>query len=141
MREKFGSITIKDRLTSYIAIYSNTRQPGQPDRTGGHAQRFKDTYRKVKNIPYWAYMGLPAPDTIIIHKFRANSIESQDTDTSIDLENQDAHALLGSVTTNPQVPATELDVLLDITADSQDSAIAARCHRCGSKPRPRNQHH
>ncbi|KAL6886094.1 hypothetical protein GGI43DRAFT_431891 [Trichoderma evansii] len=122
VREKFGSITIEDRLVSYIAIYPNTIQPEQADETGEHAQRFKVAYPQVKNIPYWARMGLPAPDTIIYHKIRANSIESQDTDASVDAEKQEAHLPLDFTTTNPQVPATALDVLLDITADSQDSA-------------------
>ncbi|KAM0520730.1 hypothetical protein ACHAPE_003128 [Trichoderma viride] len=84
VQEKFGSSAIENRLNSYFAFYPNTIWPDQADNTGEHATRFKAAYPKVKNVPYWARMGLPEPKAIDFRTFRADSVQSEDSNVDMD---------------------------------------------------------
>lgn len=139
--QKFGSITIENRLASYFGLYPDTVRPNQADTTGEHAKRFMATYPKVKNIPYWARMGLPEPEAIDLRSFRADSAPLEDTGASTILKNQGAP--LGAAINDSQTPATELDILPDITIALQDSAVVqdvagAAAQSRGPEARPSN---
>lgn len=141
VQQKFGSSTIENHINSYFALYPNTVWPGQAESTSEHAVRFKATYPKVKHVPYWARMGLPEPKIPDFRSFRADSIQSEHTDANRDPESQDA--LLRAAIVDPQVSATELETLPDITVESQDFTVVqddsgATAQKQDSETRPGN---
>lgn len=83
VQQKFGFLTIENRLNSYFDFYPNTMWPEQADNTGEHAMRFKAAHPKVKNVPYWARMGLPEPETVDFRSLRALSVHSEDSNANM----------------------------------------------------------
>ncbi|KAM0481779.1 hypothetical protein ACHAPX_003105 [Trichoderma viride] len=141
VQQKFGSSVIENHVNSYFALYPNTVRPDQADTTSEHAARFRATYPKVKNIPYWARMGLPEPRIPDFRSFRGGSIQSEETDANIDAENHDA--LSRAAIADPQVSTTDLDTLPDITFGSQDVTVVqddagAAAQKQGSETRSNN---
>lgn len=141
VQQKFGSSAIENHLDSYLALYPNTVRPDQADATSEHAARFKATYPKVKNTPYWARMGLPEPRIPDFRSFRGGSIQSDEIDANIDPENHDA--LSRAAIAHPQVSTTELDTLPNISFGSPDFTVVqddagAAAQKRGSETRSNN---
>ncbi|KAL7896294.1 hypothetical protein HDV63DRAFT_385363 [Trichoderma sp. SZMC 28014] len=141
VQQKFGSSTIENRLSSYIALYPDTVRPDQADTTSKHAARFKAANPKVKNVPYWARMGFPEPDSPGFRSSRADSVQSGHTDANRDSKNQDtlSRAAIGDA----RVSETELDTFPDIKVESQDFTVVqdnagAAAQKQDSETRPSN---
>lgn len=82
VERKFSARVNSNETSRYMAFFPNTVQPTRVDRDTAGARAFRTLYPKLRNIPYWARMGLEEPVIENVASYRDISFDSDEMEIS-----------------------------------------------------------